>query len=224
MVYPIHSELPASYDRVLALLAAAQKYDMGAVQSSISAEVARRPSPTPEGVLAFRAYAIASNSKLTPEMEMAARLTLDRPMTFEYLGDELRLFEGRALRELASFRKGCRDNLVSCIESFLSINSGSKIWVDCPKRPKSSPPTVTLPTWVHNLFGPLIEELKQAFTSPLIKPSSIREKYLEALRKHAAPDLCTSCLGVHALKGEWYCMQLEKALAQAREKMPVVST
>ncbi|KAH8985605.1 hypothetical protein EDB86DRAFT_3083408 [Lactarius hatsudake] len=228
MLYPIPSELPASYDRILALLAAAQKYDMGAVQSSIRAEVARRPPPTLDGVLAFRAYAIASKSRLTPEMEMAARLTLDRPMTFEYLGDELRLFEGRALRELASFRKGCRDNLVSCIESFL-INSGpSKIWVACPKRPKNSlskmsPPTVTLPTWVHNLFGPLIEELKQAFTRPLIKPSSIREKYLEALRKHAAPDLCTSCLGVHALKGEWYCMQLEKALAQAREKMPVVS-
>ncbi|KAH9018769.1 hypothetical protein EDB83DRAFT_2528332 [Lactarius deliciosus] len=235
MLYPIPSELPASYDRILALLSAAQKYDMGAVQSSIRAEVTRRPPPTLDGVLAFRAYAIASNSKLTPEMEMAARLTLDRPMTFEYLGDELRLFEGRALRELASFRKGCRDNLVSCIESFLSINNGpSKIWVDCPKRishgtqpknslSKMSPPTVTLPTWVHNLFGPLIEELKQPFTRPLIKPSSIREKYLEALQKHAAPDLCTSCLGVHALKGEWYCTQLEKALAQAREKMPVVS-
>ncbi|KAH9022505.1 hypothetical protein EDB84DRAFT_495565 [Lactarius hengduanensis] len=229
MLYPIPPELPASYDRILALLAAAQKYDMGAVQSSIRAEVARRPPPTLDGVLAFRAYVIASNSKLTPEMEMAARLTLDRPMTFEYLGDELRLFEGRALRELASFRKGSRDNLVSCIESFLRINGGpSKIWVDCPKRSKSSqskssPPTVTLPTWVQNLFSPLIEELKQAFTSPLIKPSSIREKYLEALRKHAAPDLCTSCLGVHALKGEWYCMQLEKALAQAHEKMPVVS-
>ncbi|KAI9441849.1 hypothetical protein H4582DRAFT_2074020 [Lactarius indigo] len=223
MLYPIPSELPASYDRILALLAAAQKYDMAAVQSSIRAEIARRPPPTLDGVLAFGAYAIASNSGLRPEMEMAARLTLDRPMTFEYLGDELRLFEGRALRELASFRKGCRDNLVSCIESFLSINGGpSKIWVDCPKRPKNpspktSPPP-TLPTWVHNLFSPLIEELKQAFTSPLIKPSSIREKYLEALRKHAAPDLCTFCLGVHALKGESYCTQLEKALAQAREK------
>ncbi|KAH9166761.1 hypothetical protein EDB89DRAFT_2075482 [Lactarius sanguifluus] len=234
MLYPIPSELPASYDRVLALLAAAQKYDMGAVQSSIRAEVTRRPPPTLDGAQAFHAYAIVSNCRLIPEMEVVAQLTLDRPMMFEYLGDELELFEGRALRELASFRKGCRDNLVSCIESFLSINSASKIWVDCPRRPKTSqpktsppktsPPTVTLPTWVHNLFSPLIEELKQAFTSPLIKPSSIREKYLEGLRKHAAPDLCTFCLGVHALKGEWYCMQLEKALAQAREKMPVIST
>ncbi len=135
MLYPIPSEIPASYDRILALLAAAQKYDMGAVQSSIRAEVARGPPPALDGAQAFRAYAIANSSGLRPEMDMAASLTLDQPMTFEHLGDELRLFEGQALRELASFRKGCRDNLVSCFESFLNIDSGhSKIWVGCPKH------------------------------------------------------------------------------------------
>jgi hypothetical protein len=137
ILYPIPSEIPASYDRILALLAAAQKYDMGAVQSSIRAEVAHRPPPALDGAQAFRAYAIASNSGLTPEMDMAARFTLDQPMTFEHLGDELRLFEGRALLELASFRKGCRDSLVSCFESFLDIQVGSglsKIWIDCPKQ------------------------------------------------------------------------------------------
>ena len=70
---------------------------------------------------------------------------------------------------------------------------------------------------MRNLFTPLIQELKQSFTCPLIKPSNIREKYLVALRMHAAPDLCTFCLGVHAMKGEWYCIELEKALAQAWE-------
>jgi hypothetical protein len=69
---------------------------------------------------------------------------------------------------------------------------------------------------------PRIEELKQAFTSPLIKPSTIREKYLEALRTQAAPSCSTFCLGVHAMKGEWYCMQLEQALVQAREKASAV--
>ncbi|KAF8262674.1 hypothetical protein EI94DRAFT_1559133, partial [Lactarius quietus] len=77
IIYPIPSEIPASYDRVLALLAATQKYEMDAVQSSIRAEVAHRPPLTVE---AFRAYAIASSSGLTPEMNTAARLTLDHPM------------------------------------------------------------------------------------------------------------------------------------------------
>jgi hypothetical protein len=77
---------------------------------------------------------------------------------------------------------------------------------------------------VHNLFTPVIVELQKAFESPLIEPSSIREKYLEALRKHAAPDRCTFCLGVHAIKGEWYYTQLEQALEQALEEVSAAST
>jgi hypothetical protein len=48
----------------------------------------------PVGPQAFHAYAIVSNHRLIPEMENAARLTLDFPMTFEYLGEQLELFEG----------------------------------------------------------------------------------------------------------------------------------
>ncbi|KAH8982481.1 hypothetical protein EDB83DRAFT_2210011, partial [Lactarius deliciosus] len=113
IMYPVPSEIPASYDKILALLAAAQKYEMDAVQSTIRAEIARGPSHTLYGVEVFRAYAIASSSGLRPEMEMVAYLTLDQPMTFKHLGTELRSFEGRALRELVSFREQCRDNLVS---------------------------------------------------------------------------------------------------------------
>ena len=213
---------------------------MDAVQSSIRAEVAAHgPSPTVDGAQAFRAYAIASSSRLTPEMEIAARFTLKQPMTFEHLGDELQWFEEWALRALSRFRKACRDNLVSCLKSFLDIESGpSEIWAGCPNHVSHPLPALlslshsfkehpchdqakkfyhTLP-WVHNLFTPLIDKLKQAFKCPLIEPSSICEKYLDALRKHAAPDRCTFCLGVHAMKGEWYYAQLEQALFQALEE------
>ncbi|KAH8995919.1 hypothetical protein EDB92DRAFT_106374 [Lactarius akahatsu] len=250
ILYPIPSELPASYDKTLALLAAAQKYEMDAVQSSIRAEVACGPSPILDGMQVFRAYAIASSSGLRPEMEMAARLTLDQPMTFDHLGDELRLFEGRALRELSSFREQCRDNLALCFKSFLDIDSGpSKIWVGCPghkteqldsarnifgrgrerrgpghssgswngsDEPKETAPV--LPPWLHDLFTREIGELKHAFTRPFIKPSSIRGKYLEALQSHSSPDLCTFCVRVYVMKGEWYCVQLEQALVHSREK------
>ena len=234
ILYPIPSDIPASHDRILALLATAQKYDMDAVQSSIRAEVIRRPPLALNKTQAFRAYAIASRSGLTPEMDMAARRTLDQPMTFENLGPDLRFFEGRALSELSHFRKACRDNFVSHFRSFLDDSGSSKIWVGCP-GPQAGPtkairssrnglllglpkPPPILPTWVLNFFTSRIEELKQAYTFPLIKPSAIREKFLEALRTHAAPDRCTFCLGVHAMKGEWYCTKLEQALSQAREK------
>lgn len=63
-----------------------------------------KPLPALDGAQVFRVYAIASRNELTPEKETIARLILDQPMTFEHLGDELRLFEGWALSELARFR------------------------------------------------------------------------------------------------------------------------
>ncbi|KAH9024486.1 hypothetical protein EDB83DRAFT_2527196 [Lactarius deliciosus] len=228
ILYPIPSEIPASYDRILALLAAAQKYDMTAVQSSIRGEVAHKQSPVLDGAQAFRAYAIASSSRLIPEMNTAAALTLDYPMTFEHLGDDLRLFEGWALHELSNFRKGCGDQLISCFESFLNtLNGPSRIWIDC-RGNKSKPLTEgapALPTWVYDFFSQQIEELKQDFTRPLVKPSIIRSKYLRALLEHAIwayPGKCTFCVEKHATNGEDYCVQLERAVACAREKASVV--
>ena len=137
VLYPIPPEIPTSYEKVLALLSAAQKYDMSAVQSSIRAEFARREMPAPTGVQAFRAFAIAFSNKLSPEMGTAARLTLDYPLTFEALGSSLTLFRGSALHELSVFRKICRDNIVTCLESLLDIHGEpSKIWADCPGTSK----------------------------------------------------------------------------------------
>lgn len=105
ILYPIPSEISASHDRILALLAAAQKYDMAPVLASIRGAVASRELPVFDETQAFRAYAIASSSRLIPEMDMTASLTLDYPMTFEHLGGDLRLFERWALHELADYRK-----------------------------------------------------------------------------------------------------------------------
>ena len=73
---------------------------MVSVQSFIRTEVSRGASPGPKGAEALPAYAIASAKDLIPEMENAARMTLDHPMTFEILGEGLRLFEGWTLRDL----------------------------------------------------------------------------------------------------------------------------
>ena len=89
MLYPIPSMIPNSYDKTLTLLGVSQKYDMDGVQSRIRAETQSKKLPMPTGAAAFRAYAIASTGGLSPEKETLARLTLDSPMTFEYLCDEL---------------------------------------------------------------------------------------------------------------------------------------
>jgi hypothetical protein len=133
VLYPIPSEIPSSYERVLALLGAAQKYEMPAVRRTIRAEVLYNELPAPAHP--FRAYAIAFSNGLSSETKSAARLTLDYPLTFETLGDDLPLFVGSALSMLANYRTMCRDSVVSCLESFLEVRDGpSKIWVQvgCP--------------------------------------------------------------------------------------------
>ncbi|KAF8267482.1 hypothetical protein EI94DRAFT_1321633 [Lactarius quietus] len=265
-LYPIPSEVPASYDRILGLLAAAQKYDMGAVQSSIRAEVSRRNLSTLDGTQVFRTYAMASRWRLIPEMNMAARLSLDLPMKFEYLGVELRLFEGWELRALIKFRMLYRENLISCLKLFLDTCTGpTEIWNACPgpKLRLSFPisfsmfgecvqdmfnfrgtcgilapridaaktgkggagvPGPGVPAWMRKVFG-FSKEFKSllwSFTDPFVGPSDIRAKYLSAMQEHVTTDKCTSCLEVHAMKGEKYIVELERAVTQARDMVSVL--
>jgi hypothetical protein len=75
---------------------------------------------------------------------------------------------------------------------------------------------------LHDLFKQQIEELEQCFTNSIIKPSSIREKYLTALRKHStymSGPRCNPCMVVHTDGGERYCVELEQKLTRARNKV-----
>ena len=104
LLYPISPVIPDSYQKVFALLAACQKYEMEEVQFNIRVAVKYGRFPAPVKAEGFRAYAIASGLGLVPEAEDAARLTLGQPMTFESLGEGLRSFKGRALYDLIHYR------------------------------------------------------------------------------------------------------------------------
>jgi hypothetical protein len=105
LLYPITPVIPDSYQKVFALLAVCQKYEMESVQFFIRAAIKAEKFPTPVKAEGFSAYAIARNMGLVPEAEDAALLTLSRPMTFESLGEGLRLFKGRVLCDLIHYRK-----------------------------------------------------------------------------------------------------------------------
>ena len=100
LLYPISTIIPGSYEKVFALLAACQKYDMVSIQYYIRAEIQRGAYPAPVAAEAFTAYAIASSMGLVLEADNAARLTVGQPLTFESLGEGLGSFKGRALSEL----------------------------------------------------------------------------------------------------------------------------
>jgi hypothetical protein len=199
-----------SYSKVLYLLAACQKYEMASVQLTIRGKVNCGEFPAPKGTDAFAAYAIASSKELIPEMEKAARQTLDHSMTFEALGKGLRLFEGWALRDLANFRRRCRDNLSVCFDSYSRASSG------CP-RGWLGPGVPVLPKWLYQFLSLSRDDLKsQVFTHPLDIHSRIRGEYLKALHTHLD---CKTCLEMHATQGSAFCAELERKLVQARDKV-----
>jgi hypothetical protein len=201
---------------------------MALAQSFVRAEVRRGASPglKLKGADAFTAYAIASTKDLIPEMESAARLTLNHPMTFKVLGEGLRLFEGWALRDLVKFRRRCGDNLVTCLDSFLTPGLGpSKIWIGCPAVMATRvsihpfPQIPVLPKWFTELFSRTQNVLKrEMFTSPITGNIyfGLRREYLIALRDHTHCDFCS---GVHKKNSSTFCAVLKSKLTQARNRV-----
>jgi hypothetical protein len=219
MLYPIPSTLPNTYDKALTLLAASQKYDMVGVQSHIRAEIQCRGFPPLTQAETFRSYAISSSGGLPSEREKLAHLTLYFPMTFECLCDELSSFQGWALRDLIGFRKRCRDNLVSCFESFLKLDLDD-IWVPCGDKKENRYSSFSFKlksprSWLTQFFRNHLDESRKAFSKPLYNPQSIRGEYLSALQAHINLSDCPSCTKVHKKIGETFCKELTDRLTQA---------
>ena len=213
MLYPIRRVTPDSYDKVLYLLAACQKYDMVQVQSYIRTEVDRGSFPGPVRTEVFRAYAIACGKGLIPEMEKAARLTLEHPMTFETLGGSLRFFDGSALRDLARFRMRCRDNLVAVCLSSQVLPAGTSNRFYCSRCRYTSQPD----NCPQQLLSRNDESKKREFTNPLT-PSKIRGEYLKAFQ---SPVKCKSCGSAHSINNSTPDAELESKLAQALDKVHI---
>ena len=220
MLYPVSPEIPNSVDNILTLLAACEKYDMTVVQSSIRAEVIRRGLLLPTGAGSFRLFAVACRKRLIPEMKAAARLTLSYPMTFEYLGEALKSFDGWALSDLARFRRRCKLGITSCFNEILNHSSEpSNVWVGCPTTWQSVYGTSSEevggdPIWLRS-FAWATFQPHVVCASPLVTPSSFREEYLKALRVHVSEKDCTFCMKTHTLKGEEFCAEIEDKLARA---------
>ena len=230
MLYPVPPEIPNSVDKVLTLLAACQKYDMTTVQSSIRAEVTRRGLLSSTGAESFRIFAIACRKRLIPEMKAAARLTLYHPITFEYLGEALRSFEGWELLDLSLFHQCWRNSVTSClVEFFNSRNGPSQIWNDCQdqmtfnlSKASDGDNLYCLPIWFYDFFSWQTFDPAGAnqFYQGLVQialRSSFRGEYLQALQGHVRRGTCSICLTTHLSKGEEYCVNFEKQLAQARD-------
>ncbi|KAI0061893.1 hypothetical protein BV25DRAFT_712752 [Artomyces pyxidatus] len=108
-IYPVSVVLPKTLEALISSLTAAEKYKINSALAHIRAlsepGLGTEPILNPE--TSFRGYCLAWQRGLEKEVTAAARLTLQRPMTMESLGEELRLFTGPALWKLLQYRRIC---------------------------------------------------------------------------------------------------------------------
>ena len=88
-IFPVTPILPSTPEKIMELLAVAQKYQMDWVLSQIRGTTARQEPPFIRPETAIHVYFLAQEHELHHEMAQAARVTLRLSMTIEDLGDKL---------------------------------------------------------------------------------------------------------------------------------------
>jgi hypothetical protein len=123
-IFPVTPTLPPTAEKIMELLAVAQKYEMNSVVSHIRGAISRQDPPFLRSETAFHVYFLAQQYGLHPEAVQAARVTLRFPMVIEGLGDKLDFpgMTGAHLHELWKYHQQVRNELKSTVLEF--INSG----------------------------------------------------------------------------------------------------
>ncbi|KAI9433734.1 hypothetical protein H4582DRAFT_1798479, partial [Lactarius indigo] len=88
-IFPVAPVLPSTAERILELLAVAQKYQMDSVMTHIRGAISRQDPSFLRPESALRVYFLAQQHQLYQEALQAARVTLRLSMTIEDLGDKL---------------------------------------------------------------------------------------------------------------------------------------
>jgi hypothetical protein len=123
-IFPIVSILPSTSEKVMELLAVAQKYQMDSVLSHIRGIISQMDPPFICPDTALHIYFLAREHELHQEAVQAARVTLRLSIVIEELGDKLEFpgLTGTYLHDLWRYHEQVRRDLKSAILEFR--NSG----------------------------------------------------------------------------------------------------
>jgi len=119
-ISPVVPILPSTTEKIMELLAVAQKYQMDSVLAHIRGAIARLDPPFIRPETAFHVYFLAQQHELHQEALHAARVTLRLSMTIEGLEDKLEFpgITGAYLYELWKYHQQVRTNLKSGLLEF----------------------------------------------------------------------------------------------------------
>ncbi|KAH9042705.1 hypothetical protein EDB85DRAFT_1916398 [Lactarius pseudohatsudake] len=115
-IYPMEPIVLDTVEDALSLLSACQKYQMDFTATCVRASMRARSPPLFTAENSFRTYGIASRYHLEEEALLSARLTLERPLTFDGCGEDLCFISGTDLFRLYGYRKECIKVARKCVE------------------------------------------------------------------------------------------------------------
>ena len=120
LIFPVVPTLPSTLEKIMELLAVAQKYRMESVLFHIRCVIARKDPPFVRPETAFRIYFLARQHELHEEAVQSARVTLCLPMVIEDLGDKLEISDmtGTYLHDLWKYHERIRADLKSGLPVF----------------------------------------------------------------------------------------------------------
>ena len=112
-IFPVVSILPSTSEKIMELLAVAQKYQMDSILAHIRGAMYRQDLQFILPETAFNIYFLAQKYELHHEAVQAARATLCLPMVLEDLGDRLQFSDMTSayLHELWKYHKRVRTDL-----------------------------------------------------------------------------------------------------------------
>ena len=157
-IFPVTPTLPATTEKIMELLAVAQKYEMDSVMSHIRGAISRQNPPFLHSETAFHIYFLAQQHGIRHEAVEAARVTLHFPMTIEGLGDKLDFagMTGAYLHELWKYREQVRNELKSALPEFRNSGLPDDVkGLRCNRAASRDSPSS--PQWLYDYINSVAE-------------------------------------------------------------------
>lgn len=156
-IFPVNPILPPTAEKIIELLAVAQKYQMDSVVSHIRGAISRQDPPFVRRETAFHVYFLAQQYKLRQEAVQAARLTLQFSMTIQALEEELDFpgMTGAYLHDLWKYYEQFRANLRSSLLEFR--NSGLPGYVKSLRCRTPRSHSTSFPQWLNDYIDSIAE-------------------------------------------------------------------
>ncbi|KAI9465922.1 hypothetical protein BJY52DRAFT_1143954 [Lactarius psammicola] len=216
VIYPMEPIVPDTLEDALSLLSACQKYQMDSIATRIRALIRTRTPPLFTAKNCFRAYGIASRYHLEEEALLSARLTLDRPMTFEVCGEALRFISGADLFRLYGYRNECTEVAKDCIAEM--TDRPPSMSSRCSSRSASKGrygkgELHTVPRWWHGHF------FRRIADRPSPEMITDRLAFEHAIASHRADTGCPSCMPDENGIGNIICSAFEAKLSEVIEQV-----